>query len=357
MDIIKLIKKKGKGNKNIQEKLTKESKENANLYQQIKDNHGFDIEDFIFILGDQDAFKQKYLMPHYKMYNILQEINIKINDLRKKQLSNEELQQHLLYFYKKKLELAESKMEIFFCNALSQDKKVLKTLANIVMPYGPTHTGLLIDDIVIQWGRGKLGLSLVEPWKDVKYNDYIFAVELDNKIVWNLIKETYDNLTDYITGKKNYELMGTLKAFSIIDSQLDSIAETCVYYNKNKTYHIVLENCQHFVNNILNKLKIKAHFRGEIGHFFQKVKEKCDVFDFVYKDKKFCNRKELDEYVLQIDFKELPYDHRMVLFCFRNVFEYYLRNKPNDSKYQTSDLAKEYWNELSNDEKFSRVIQ
>ena len=151
----------------------------------------------------------------------------KIKDLRTKKLTEEELNKNLEYFEQKKLELAESKIELFFCNAVSGDPKALKVLANIAMPFGLLHTGLLIDDICIQWGRGLLGDSLVNPWKDVKYNDYIFAMELKNEQIWSLIKETYNNLIDYITSAKPYESMGTLKAFEIADTQLTQIADTC----------------------------------------------------------------------------------------------------------------------------------
>ena len=219
---------------NIRDKLKEQLKENKNLYEDIKRDHGLDLEDFIYILGDRDAFKQKFLEPHYKLYNILNEINEKIKDLRTQKLTEEELNKNLEYFEQKKLELAESKIELFFCNAVSGDPKALKVLANIAMPFGLLHTGLLIDDICIQWGRGLLGDSLVNPWKDVKYNDYIFAIELKNEKIWSLIIETYNNLTDYITSKKPYENMGTIKAVEIANFQMDSIAETAVDFNQNK---------------------------------------------------------------------------------------------------------------------------
>ena len=58
--------------------------------------------------------------------------------------------------------------------------------------------------------------------------------------------------------------MGTLKAFEIADNQLNQIAESCVELNKKKKYHIVLENCQHFVTNIVEKLKLKIYKEGEV---------------------------------------------------------------------------------------------
>ena len=339
---------------NIQSKLTEQLKENNNLYVDIKNAHGLDIEDFIFVLGDSEAFKQKYLIPHYKLYNILNEINEKIKQLREIKITDEEFEKHSEYFEKKKLELADSKIELYLCNAVGGDPKALKALAGVAMPYGLLHTGLLIDDICIQWGRGLMGLSLVEPWKDVKYNDYIFAMELKNEQIWSLIKETYNNLIDYITSAKPYESMGTLKAFEIADTQLTQIADTCTDYNKNKKYHLVFENCQHFVCNILDKIKLKAYKDGEVKKIFKIAKDKGNPFEFQYGDQVFKTRKDLDEFAMKIDFEHLPYDQRMVLFDFKNVFEYYRRNNPNDEKYITEDYAQEYWNELLKNEKFEK---
>jgi len=337
---------------NIRAKLAEESQGNKKIYEDIKKYHDLDLEDFIFVIGDRDAFKQKYLIPHYKMYNILEEINTKIKNLRNQTLTEKELEETREYFEKKKLELAQSKIELFFCNAVGGDPKTLKKLANIAMPFGLLHTGLLIDDICIQWGRGKFGDSIVEPWKDVKYADYIFAIELQNEQIWSLIKETYSNLNDYITSKKPYEIMGTVKAFAIANTQLDQIAEVAVDYNKNKKYHIVFENCQHFVTKILDKIKLKIYKEGEVGKVLKIAAEKGNPFDFEYRGKVLKTRKDLDNFALQEDFEKLPYDQRMLLFDIKNVFEFYRINIPNKDKYDSDDFAQEYWNELLKKEKF-----
>ena len=57
---------------------------------------------------------------------------------------------------------------------------------------------------------------------------------------------------------------------------------------------------------------------------------------------------------MKVDFENLPYDQRMVLFDFKNVFEYYRRNNPNDEKYIAEDHAQEFWNELLKNEKFEK---
>ena len=338
--------------KNIKEKFIEEKKETPNLEEKIRELYGLNVEEFASILIDKNAFKKKFLIPHYKMYNILQEVNNKILELRNMQLSEEQAKEYLPYFDKKKLECAESKLEIYFCNAISGDPKSLKVLANAVMPFGLTHTGILVDDICIQWGRGIFGKSIVHPSIHAKYNDFIYIIELNNKYVWKLVKETFDKIIDYITGKKSYDYLGTLKAFRICDYQLDSIAEICVDYNMNKTYHLVFQNCQKFSTTILKKLQLEVVQKGEVGRTMTIVQKVCDPIDFIYNGIKFNTRRDLDEYVKRINFKQLPVDHRKNLFHFRDVFDYHLRTKPNDNKYQTSDESKKFWNDLSYCEKF-----
>ena len=184
-------------------------------------------------------------------------------------------------------------------------------------------------------------------------NDYIYAIQLDNTKIWELIKETFNNITDYITNKKEFNEMGTIKAFLIADQQLDIIAEQAVYYNINKTYSLVFENCQHFVKSILKRIRLNVNKEGEVGRVLKIVEDKCDTIDFIYKNKTFNTRGDLDEYVLKCDFPKLPKDERRTLFCYRNVFEYYQRNNPDEDKYKSSEEAQIFWNKLSKKEKFN----
>ena len=337
----------------IEEKLKEEKIKTPTLYEKIKNTFNMEVEELICTLSDKNKFKEKFLISHYKMYNLLKTINNEINELRQKELSEIEIKESVEKLTQKKIELAESRIEIYFCNAMGKGHNFIKFCADTVMSFGLIHTGLLIDDICIQWGRGVLGDSLVHPSKTVMYDDYIFAIELENKQIWDLIKETFDNINEYINGKKNYEEMGTLKAFKIADSQLDAIAETCVYYNINKKYSLVFENCQHFVNNILKKLNLKIIKNGEVGKVLKITQDEGDIIDFIYKDNKFNTRNELDNYVSKCNFNQLPNDHKRLLFCYRNVFEYYSKYK-NDDKYKTTEQAKELWRSLSYNEKFNK---
>ena len=329
-------------------------KENANFdreFTRIQTYNGLEKDDYVFALQDVQKFKEKFLINNYKMYNLLNYVNQKIFTLRQQEfLTEEDIRMAIDDLEDIKTELANSKIEIYFCNV--SDNKALVPLANMTMPYGLLHVGLKVDDVIIQWGRSVLGKSVINPSADVVYNDYIFAIELENKLIWSLIKETYSNLRDYITNKRDYNNMGTVQAFKIADDQLTIFAQQSVHYNVDKDYNLVLQNCQHFTNETIKKLGLSFKKDGLIGSVLKKTMEKLNKFTFDYDGVVFHNRKILDEYVLTHDFRKFSDDERKLLFCFRNVFDYYAKCNPDDEKYKSTDYAKLYWSELAEYEKF-----
>ena len=192
----------------LESKCKKENENFDERYEKIKEFTPMEKNDYIFALQSMDDFKNRFLIPHYKMYNLLDLFNQTVLNLTQKQLSEKELELAIDELEDLKTQLANSRIEIYFCNVL--DIQALKPFANAIMPFGLIHVGIKIDDLCIQWGRSIIGKSLVIPWPDVIYNDYIFAIELDNQKIWDLIKETFNNLKDYITKKKDYNQMGTL---------------------------------------------------------------------------------------------------------------------------------------------------
>ena len=334
----------------INEKCEKENVNFEKEFENIKEYTGLEKEDYLFSLKDVQTFKNKFLVPHYKMYNLLKKLNKEIFELKQKNLTEEEINLEIKNLQKIRTELANSRIELYFCNVL--DSNTLKPFANGVMPYGLLHVGLLLDDVCIQWGRSVLGKSIVNPSSDVIWSDYIFAIELENQPIWDLIKETFTNLKDYITNKKDYNKMGTIKALLIADTQLTIFAERGVKYNTKQNYNLVTKNCQHFAKTTIEQLGLKVDTSGEVGKVLKETKEKLNPFNFTFKGIEFKNRKDLDEYVLINDFSEFSKEERRVLFCYRNVYDFYARFKPNEDKYKSSPEALAYWNELAENEKF-----
>ena len=329
-------------------------KENVNFDQkfpQIKAYNGLDKDEYMFTLQDEAAFREKFLVPHYKMRNLLEILNETIKTLRQKQLTEKELKKKKKDLMKIRKQLANSRLEIYFCNV--SDNQTIKPFANATQPYGLIHVGLLVDDVCIQWGRSILGKSVVNPSKDVIYNDYIFAIELENNEIWNLIRETFNNLDDYLTNKKDINSMGTIKALTIAEKQLDIIAHEAVNYNVNKNYNLVFKNCQRFADKIIKKMGLNVNKNGEAGEVLKMAMDKLNRFDFSFKGKDFKTRADLDNYIRINDFRLFSKEERRVLFCYRNVFDYWGRTYPNEAKYKSTDLAKELWDDLADKEKFN----
>ena len=289
-------------------------------------------------------------MPHYRLRNLLEIFNNEVELIRKEKLNGMLLIQKMKELKKMRRQMANSKIEIYFCNVSNNEK--LKPFANAVMPYGLLHVGIMIDDMAIQWGRSVLGKSLVLPSNDVLYDDYIFAIEIENKEIWNLIKETFHNLSDYLTGDLDSQKMGTKKAFEIADRQLSIIAEQSVEYNTDKSYNLVFSNCQHFANKLLDKLNLTVDKSGLVGKVLKMTMDKLNRFDFSFKGKEFKKREDLDKYISINDFSQFSKDERRILFCYRNVFDYRARVFPNDDKYKSQEIALKLWDDLAEREKF-----
>ena len=328
-------------------------KENADFDKEFEKIHEFSKlskEEFIFAMQDVNTFKEKFLVPNYKMYNLLSFVNQKIFNLRQRYLNFLEIQSSIKELEIIKTELANSRIEIFFCNVI--DSEALKPFANTIMPYGLLHVGILLDEVCIQWGRSVIGKSVVNPYGNTIYCDYIFAIELENQQIWNLIKETFSHLEEYITNKRDYNQMGTKTAFEIADNQLNIIANESVKYNEKKDYNLVLQNCQHFANKIIDKLGFKVNTSGEVGNVLKKAKEKLNPFTFEFKGRAFETRKDLDDFILVNEFDDFSPEERRLLLCYRNVFDYYERFRPHEKKYISSQIARVYWNEFAEKVKF-----
>ena len=327
--------------------------ENANFdkeYHKIKKFKVMEKDEYLFALQDVNTFKEQFLVPHYRLRNLLEIFNNEVELIRKEKLNGMLLIQKMKELKKMRRQMANSKIEIYFCNVSNNEK--LKPFANAVMPYGLLHVGIMIDDMAIQWGRSVLGKSLVLPSNDVLYDDYIFAIEIENKEIWNLIKETFYNLPDYLTGVLDSEKMGTKKAFEIADRQLTIIAEQSVEYNTDKSYNLVFSNCQHFANKLLDKLNLTVDKSGLVGKVLKMTMDKLNKFDFSFKGKVFKKREDLDKYLSINDFSQFSKDERRILFCYRNVFDYWARVFPNDDKYKSQEIALKLWDDLAEREKF-----
>ena len=117
-------------------------------------------------------------------------------------------------------------------------------------------------------------------------------------------------------------------------------------------YNLVFENCQHFANKIIDQLGLKVNKNGEVGKVLERAKDELNPFTFEFKGTAFGTRKDFDDFILINEFNDFSPEERRLLLCYRNVFDYYERFKPNEKKYQSSQIARVYWNEFAEKVKF-----
>ena len=91
---------------------------------------------------------------------------------------------------------------------------------------------------------------------------------------------------------------------------------------------------------------------GETGNVLSMAMDKLNKFDFSFRGKDFKTRADLDNYIRINDFRQFSKEERRVLFNYRNVFDYWGRAYPNEEKYKTTDMAKDFWDDLADKEKF-----
>ena len=152
-----------------------------------------------------------------------------------------------------------------------------------------------------------------------------------------------------------YSLSWELK--KINEDELNKIAKKCVFYNKRKHYNPFSNNCQNFVNDILNEINAPFNPSGELKKVIDKISQN-GYSSFSFQGKEFKSRREFDEYVKSINFKDLCIDDKKLLLCYKSLYDDRLRiikkeesQRPlteeetlEKEKYITDD--EDYWKDL-----------
>ena len=338
----------------IKEKIEEEKKENPNLEEDIKENYRMDVDDFILVLGDAKLFKNAFLVGNYRKYLILNQIAEDIESYKIIQDNNDNEKKKKMIdllinnFNKKYDNLKKSKLQLFLSSVdnVWVSNPVSRRLLSPFFKYGVMHASLLVDQIIIEWGNGLCGGELVCPSCS---SELLFSIEIEEKGILSKIKEFFVNLYNNII---NF-IMGRWELMDLLDDELDKIAKICVDYNIKESYNPMTNNCQKFVETILSKIGCEIKIEGEMKNVLNELKKKGEIIPF-YKDKKFNTRKELDDCVKDLNFEKLCMDDQKLFFSYRNFYDLYLKNYPDDEKYQTTQESEEMWKNLTN--KYNKKI-
>ena len=325
----------------------------------MKEKYGVSINEFAFVLGDEEEFKKTFLLPNYQPNKILNEIGDELEKVQEFKdmgcpLTENELKEVVNRINNRKSKLSEHKFELILteCQASDINNILFKSFVNCVYTFGTLHSALSLDGTIIEWGRGPLGDSLIYPTMDIKR--FLFAFEVKAKEDKGFFAMIGAKIKEAITALFNFFSGGAYGRWSVgraNDKKLDKIAKICVMFNRYRDYSAFSLNCQHFVKVILNEIESDFVSEGEIKNIIDRLEREGKI-DFYFRGREFRTRKELDDYVKSIDFHSLCGNDKKLLLCYKNTFDVYLMNDKYNEKYQTTEEAKNYWNELIRKENF-----
>ena len=346
----------------IKDKLLEEKKNNPKLEEDIKMMYGMDLDTFAATLGDEEAFKEQFLLPHYKPNIVLKELDSLISDIKELKdqgdsITENQLRNCLERINERKNTLSQSKLELILteCIASKVNNFLFRTIVNNVYDFGVLHSALSLDGTIIEWGRGPCGKNLICPTLDIK--EFLFAFEIKAKedegffkLIWKIIKAAGTFILNLFFGGS----FGRWAIGNTNSDKVNKIAKICVQYNRYKYYNAASNNCQHFVKTILQEIGSDFRFDGEFGRIIRQL-ENDGKIDFIFQGKTFNTRKELDNFVKSISFENLSVNDKKLLICYKNTFDIYLRNDPNNEKYQSTKEDDIFWRDLITKEKENMV--
>ncbi|CAG8612335.1 11581_t:CDS:1 [Ambispora leptoticha] len=297
---------------------------------EIKNQEG--LHELIYQLGDADLFFEKFLKPKIEeSEKLLRRINADVralSDFRDMPEDSKEMSLRNAREYRRE----NKKYNVYLLIEKTDFSEILQSLAP-VMKYGIFHVGLEIDGVIIEWGCGPAGQSIVYPRVDERrmlayirlnykrMNRDSVIMSACNKNISNII----NNLGIGCIITFVLELLGLIYRFfyhlgNIKEDKLKIIAERCVYYNKTHNYHFLRNNCQHFLDQILIAIGLEFKPEGEFKKFMDRIKYKGDGA-FRFKDAVFKSRMELDRYA-DAHWNSLDNEwDKKLLICFSDMME------------------------------------
>ncbi|CAG8523614.1 10581_t:CDS:2, partial [Racocetra fulgida] len=319
--------------------------------------------DLIYLFGDKDLFLKKFLTIQAERHEkLLEEMKSEVRQLRDFQQYHQEItEDSYSNIWKNMLEYRgqSKKYNIYlFIEKLGNfDNNVCKKIGNFFYRYGAFHVGLEIDGIVVEWGCGLAGSSIVYPRPDSRRMLAYVRLNYEKIDPVSNSKESLSNSKGLISattlttiGATAVTTIGatiaigaaavtpiplfcaiTLLIFGLCYSykviyylgeinknRLHLLAEKCVYYNKTHYYSPLKPNCQDFVDEMLGSLGIKFNPKGEFLEFMGRIKNGDASFQL---GTTFESRKVFDNYVdAHWDGIKNEWDKKL-LICYSDVMD------------------------------------
>jgi hypothetical protein len=188
----------------IRQKLIAECQVNPNLFQEIQNNLGFDLEEFITVLGDPRAFREAFLQPKYDYQAVQRELAQEMSVIRDLGVGQTEMQSAFKRMEARRQAARDLEVKFILTSCAASQNWLVRNTANLLrFTFGGLHAGLLVDGTLLEWGRGKCRQSLILPVLDPV--GLLFAVDIQDKTYWQRFKQLmWDALNTVTIGLANY---------------------------------------------------------------------------------------------------------------------------------------------------------
>lgn len=335
------------------------------------------------MLGDEELYKKYLLRPHYNPLKVIESIHKELGELCQdmNDLNEDEIKEQISNINERKKEFLNTNIKFILTDiGINEIGRIGNLLTNIwnffdkKFPYGALHAGLMINETIIQWGKGPLGAEIIFPSTDLR--NILFSIEIESTKKRKEIKKLFAAIEAIAIGIP-FMMYGLLLgglflgviggitscvyyAFSlsweikkISEEELNKIAKKCVFYNRRMHYNAIRNNCQNFVNDILNEIDAPFNPSGELRKVIDKISQN-GYSSFSFKGKEFKLRREFDEYVKSINFRDLCIDDKKLLLCYKSLYDDRLRiiKKEESQRPLTEEETLEKEKYITDDENF-----
>lgn len=152
---------------------------------------------------------------------------------------------------------------------LKRGRGLAKTFASLLeMEFGPLHAALQVGRVVLEWSDN----SMVTPYP-CDYEDEVMKLDMQPYSEW--VKYTGKHHSEAKKTIEGLDYAGQIELTYKIASEkkrlLDALIEVIIQYNKFHYYNLFDRNCQHFVSDALEALKVElpAEFKGGLGKYYK----------------------------------------------------------------------------------------
>ena len=156
------------------------------------------------MLGDEELYKKYCLRLFYDPLKLIESFNKELKEIYEdsKELTEDEIKENINNLNKRKKEFQNTKIKFILTDIrINEYGRIGNTLAKIYnlcdrkYPYGALHAGLMIEETIIQWGRGPLGPEIIFPSSDLR--NILFNIEVESSKKKGKFKHFFKVLLDY----------------------------------------------------------------------------------------------------------------------------------------------------------------